>query len=461
MTDARAPNPDAQALATLLDLSRRARAAGSPQELSFLLVNETHRLCPYRQAALWLDGAGVTTLSGIVAIEANAPYVHWLGELFAVLTRTPLVTPVPLDEHSFDDEIGRAWPEWLPPHALVVPVPAAGTLFGGGALLLAREASWTEGEAALLTEWVAAWAFARAARHVEPLWTRLRRTLRPTRTSRAAPPASPLHRRRTTWIVIGAIALLIAPVHLSVLAPADLVPVDPALIRAPLDGVIERVLVTPNQPVAAGDPLVEFDRASLDNRLAVAREALATVEAEYRQKAQQALFDPAVKAQLAVLYGQVTEKSVEADYLAALARRGRVVAPRAGVALLGDPAEWSGRPVVTGERIMVIADEHAVEVEAWLAPADAIDLADGAPVTLYLNAQPLAPVSARLRSVSHEAAERPDGKYAYRVRAALVSGAGHARVGLKGTARIEGPRVPLVYWMLRRPLAAARAWLGV
>jgi hypothetical protein len=34
-------------------------------------------------------------------------------------------------------------------------------------------------------------------------------------------------------------------------------------------------------------------------------------------------------------------------------------------------------------------------------------------------------------------------------------------VGLKGTAKLEGERVPAIYWAMRRPLATLRAWLGV
>jgi hypothetical protein len=33
-------------------------------------------------------------------------------------------------------------------------------------------------------------------------------------------------------------------------------------------------------------------------------------------------------------------------------------------------------------------------------------------------------------------------------------------VGLKGTARLHGPQVPLAYWMLRRPIGYVRANLG-
>jgi hypothetical protein len=68
-----------------------------------------------------------------------------------------------------------------------------------------------------------------------------------------------------------------------------------------------------------------------------------------------------------------------------------------------------------------------------------------------------------LRYVAHDAVPRPDGSYAYRVRArlALPSDRAELRVGLKGTAKLSGPWVPLVYWMLRRPLAVIRQHVGL
>jgi len=109
---------------------------------------------------------------------------------------------------------------------------------------------------------------------------------------------------------------------------------------------------------------------------------------------------------------------------------------------------------------MRIAAPKDIEVEAWLPLADAIALPPGAPVDLYLNASPFSSVSATLRYMAHDAVQRPDGSYAYRVRATLAQPTDH-RVGLKGTAKLHGPRVPLIYWVLRRPLASFRAALGV
>ena len=245
----------------------------------------------------------------------------------------------------------------------------------------------------------------------------------------------------------------------TVLAPGELVPARPAVIRAPLEGVIDTFHVQPNQAVKKDQPLFGFDEALIQSRLEVSRQALATAEAEYRQAAQQALTDARSKSQLALLTGKIEEKRAEAAFLAEQLQRARVLAPQDGIALFDDPAEWIGKPVAVGERIMRIASPGDVEVEAWVPLADAIPLAEQAGVSLYLNASPLAPVEARLRYLAHDAVERPDGNYAYRLRATLIEPTGH-RVGLKGTARLQGRWVPLAYWMLRRPLASVRAAVG-
>ncbi|RYY94845.1 MAG: HlyD family secretion protein, partial [Comamonadaceae bacterium] len=141
-------------------------------------------------------------------------------------------------------------------------------------------------------------------------------------------------------------------------------------------------------------------------------------------------------------------------------QRAQVTAPRDGVALLDDPTEWVGKPVAVGERVMSVADAHEVEIEAWLSPSDAIELPPGSAVQLYLNSRPLSPVAGTLRYAAHEAVPRPDGSYAYRVRAVLPEGSDAARVGLKGTAKLSGGRVAAIYWVLRRPIASLRQMTG-
>ena len=128
MTEVNSSAPDAvQALAKLLDLSRRARHAGSARELGFLLVNDTHGLAPYRQAALWLAEEGVYALSGLVQVEANAPYALWLEQVCAYLAAQSASPTRTLTATDLPPELAQPWAEWWPEQALWLALPAEGT----------------------------------------------------------------------------------------------------------------------------------------------------------------------------------------------------------------------------------------------------------------------------------------------------------------------------------------------
>jgi hypothetical protein len=448
-----APNP----LEMLWELGRRAREAGTDRELGFMLVNDSYELVHYRQAALWLTDGGVYNLSGVVQVEANAPYVQWLSSVCKYLASSaPQIgngdhasgaafTARPITSQDLPEELAADWASWWPEHALWLGCA------GQGACLLARDDAWTDQDLAWLNEWSQVWWHAFHAKHRPRLrfWGGRR---------------NPVQRawwKRPGWLLAAAVlAVLCFPVRLTVLAPGELVPAHPVVIRAPLDGVIDVFHVQPNQKVQKDQPLFGFDEALIQSRLDVARQALVTLRTDYRQTSLMALSDIKAKGQLATMTGKVDEKRFEVDFLAGQLQRARVLAPREGVVLMDDPAEWMGKPVVVGERIMRLAMLDDSEVEVWVPLADAIDLAPGAPVLLYLNASPLSPVSARLRYMAHDAVQRPDGHYAYRARAALDHKTEH-RVGLRGTCKLEGDRVPLAYWVMRRPLATARAYLGL
>lgn len=440
-------------LVTLLDLAQRARHVGQDVELDFLAVNASHALAPYRQAALWSEARGVCALSGVVQIEANAPYVQALARVCAWRSAS---NPAPgvISPHDLPTDLGAEWTEWLPAYGLWLPLPGVD---GAGGLLLARDLPWMDDEIGLLAEWADILRHAVAARRKPRRWS-----LAAWRRRRALEQKAqlPFYRRRAWQVAAAAALVLCMPVRLSVLAPGELVPANPVAVRAPLEGVIARFHVKPNQLVKRGDPLFDFDEAQLESRDAVAAQALSTAEAEYRQAAQQALSDPRSKGMLATLQGRIEERRAETGYLRGQVERARVLAPGDGVVLFDDPSEWMGKPVNTGERIMRIAAPGDVEIEAWLPVGDAISLPAGAPLTLYLAANPLDPVTASVRYLAYEAQARPDGSYAYRVRATLERPA-QQRVGLRGTARLSGPWTPMVYWMLRRPLAVIRQALGL
>ncbi|MFM2058949.1 MAG: hypothetical protein RLY71_3334 [Pseudomonadota bacterium] len=443
--------PDADSLLALLHAAQACRSAA---ERRFLLLNRSRDALPYHAAVLWQAGAGLLDHSGVSDIDQHGPYALWLTRLARSLAGQPagIVTPEQVDARCAEE-----WPQWWPPHLLWLPAPTDTT--DAPALLLVREIPWTETEQAWLTQWFDLWRLADQAaaaggqrRVFDPgaLWQALRRPGDATRAGW----------RRKRWLVGVALLLLaMLPVHLTLRAPGELVPREPTVLRAALDGTVRRLLVEPNQVVQAGQVLAELDDASFASRLQVARQALVTAETEWRQTSQQAFIDARAKAQLPVAQGKLAERQTEVRYLEQQMQRTTLVAPHAGVVLIDDAGSWAGRTVQAGEALLRLAEPQDQELEAWLAVGDAIDLPARSAMNLYLASRPASPVGAALRLYAFEAEHRPDGTLAYRLRGQL-QGPASERLGARGTVRITGPQVPLIYWMLRRPLAALRETTG-
>lgn len=438
-------------LLSLIGLGQKARQAGSLDELGFLLVNDSKALSGYRQALLWSQEQGVTHLSGVVMPERHSPFIQWAGRLCTHLSGQPDLAFRSLSVQDLPATLQEDWARWLPARVWWMPVGLGAVPAG---LLVADEAL-DEQRLPLWQEWLAIWSVtADRLRRVEgrtvvgAVRNWLRQQQRPQH----------WYRSSVLWVVVSLVLTLLLPVRLTVVGQGELVPREPVVVRAPLDGVIHEFHVSPNQVVKAGDALFSYDNEVVRSRLQVARQSLATAQAEYRQTAQSALTDARAKFQIASLVGKVQEKQAELKFLTEQVSRTTVTAPQAGLVLFDEVSEWIGKPVQTGERVMRMADPADVELEVWVNLADAVPLKTGDEVKLFLSASPLDALEAKVRWVGYEAQPRPDGTFAYRIRASLADKSAFM-VGAKGTARVSAGRVPLVYWLLRKPMAVVRGFL--
>ena len=69
-------------LGVLLQIEARALEAQALPALRFTIVNETHALTPYRQAAMFeLEGDRLvlTAASGLVSVANESPFAVWLS----------------------------------------------------------------------------------------------------------------------------------------------------------------------------------------------------------------------------------------------------------------------------------------------------------------------------------------------------------------------------------------------
>ena len=437
-------------LGALLQLEQRARTAGR-RELEFLMVNDTATVVSYQQAALWRKnpaGGSPLVLSGVAVAEPGAPYRMWLdrvidtivqGEQAAILhSLTPIDPP---------EALAQEWPEWFPSHALWCPLTRReGELVGG--LLFGRADPWLDGDRQLIEMLSGSYAQSLI----------LSDTARPTGLSRWAR----LRRRPALISIAAALALVaLAPTRQSVLAPAEIVPVNPAPVRAPFEGVVDALRVAPNEPVHAGQSLVSLDRTQLATRLAVTQKALDMAREEYADTAQAAMSDEKSKGKLAILASKVDQQQAELSYDKDQLDRADVTAPADGIAVFDDSNEWSGKPVTLGERIMLIASPTDTQLEIQVPAADIVTFDLGSEVAFFSNLAPDSPSRGVLTFASYSSAVTPDGVLSYAFRAKLDAGDAPLRLGLKGTAKIYGPRRPLVLWLLRRPIQLGREWLSL
>ncbi|MCK9799352.1 efflux RND transporter periplasmic adaptor subunit [Pseudomonas sp. MAFF 302030] len=441
------PLPANNVLAELLQLEQRLRAAASFEELGFILVNDSRLLLDYRQALLWrCDEQRLQALSGLALVERDAPFSTWLNGLCRQWQAADNAQSInAIDSRDLAAADAPLWAEHFPRLLLWLPIKGRdGQLLG--ALLLAREQALSNAQQQLLTLWLD------AAGHA---WQAL---LKPASGALGRPALN----RRNLLIGLGLLlALLLVPIRQSVLAPAEIVALHPSVLRAPMQGVVERILVQPNQAVSAGQALVQLDARELQSRLEASRQALSISDAEFRQAQQQALSDERSKASLAVLQGRREQALSDVAYLQENLKRTLITAPRAGVAVFDDPSDWIGRPVSLGERIMSVAEPQQAQLEIQLPVGDAIELAPGAQTLLFLNTDPSAPLPATLQRLSYRASPSADGSMAYRLKAEFDETDPRIRVGLKGTAKVYAGRASLIYYLLRRPLATARIWLAL
>ena len=422
-------------LTGLLDLQQRAREA-APRALEFLIVNDTASVVPCQQAALLTPRRRIV-LSGVAAPDDSAPYRVWVGAVLASLAGKPTTnSPRPITPADLPRHLAATWAEFFPASAVWCPLgPQAG-------LLLGRADPFSDSDAQVLGLLAGAYAqsLALAGRRRGP---------------------SPLARLRpraiTLWAagLIGLAVLGSIPVRQSTLAPAEIVPADPAPVRAPVEGVIDAVLVAPNAVVTAGTPLVRLDRIALLTRAEVAEKSMEMARAEYQVASQQALNDPRAKARLSLLSAKIDQQSAELALARDTLARATLTAPRDGIAVFDGAVDWIGKPVALGERIMLIAAATDSLLEILVPAGDVVGFTEGSDIQFFSNLAPDKPTPGTLTFASYATTLTQDGIAAYIFRAKLDH---TERLGLKGTAKLYGPPKPLALWLLRKPIAAARQW---
>ncbi len=440
-----APGPES-ALAALLQFEAGIRRQASEAELGYFVANESRAILGHDQLLVFGrkmvgDELKVVCVSSLASTDRQAPVIQAIESRVAALlmqTSVGATQPISLAGHGPDDPL-TSYPFG---HGIWAPLrDATGHCFGG---LLTAHAAPPPPETAL--------RLARVAETTAHAWRALSGN-RPTRRIRKPTRAE----KRGLWLLAAVIALF--PVRISVLAPFEVVPERPFVIAAPYDGVIDRIHAAPNAAVRQGQLIITLEDMQVRGQLAEAEERLRVAAARIERASSAAFADNEEAASLGTLRAEQEVAAAELAQLQEAAQRTQITAPRAGMLLYSDRRDWEGRAVRVGEPIVQLADPAAVVVRVDLPTREQIDLRPDAPARLWLDAEPLWARDARVLSASFQARMTADEILSFAV---IVRPAGEPlRIGSRGTAKLYGGWAPLIYAVLRRPIAALRQTIGL
>ena len=230
----------------------------------------------------------------------------------------------------------------------------------------------------MLKHLASVYGHALAAHNNTPLWVRFRERL---------------SGRRKWYLAAAALLVSLIPMRLTAVAPAEIAAAEPFIVAAPMQGVVDRILVKPNEKVKKGTPLLQMVDVELKSTLEVAKRAFRIAEAELLRARQLAFSSRDDKAQLAELTAQVELKRAEMDFAQDQLSRATITAPNGGLIILDDPRKWQGRPVAAGEQVLKLAQPEFIDVEVMVPVTDAVTVSEGNRVDIFLDINPLKTIS--------------------------------------------------------------------
>lgn len=420
-------------LALLNQLILKALDAPDRQSLSFLMANETCQLVNYDRATLWdieLPNPTPLAITGQASLKKDSEVLQTALKHVHLIDDKEKMQPLPKEEGSTTSYL------WVP-----ISVKRRTTL----GLLLERGngESFSEQEQKVLR--ILAQGYGHAWKGLYPQWTLYAL-------------------QKVPWVAATVVALLIlsiVPVPLRVVAPCEVVAKDPLLVTAPLDGIIQEVFVNPGDLLEKGELLFSYDKRVPLQELEVAKKQFEIADTQLNRTMTQGLTEKKALEEAAIWKLKRDRELLQLEFLNKRSEDLDVEAKVSGVAVFDSPDEWRGRPVTTGERVLMISDPGKTKVRIWLPESDNVVIAPERPIKVFLNIDPLVSYTAQLAYVSDYSELSDKGVPSFTAEAKWEESPENVKLGLKGTAVLYGSNVPLLYWLLRRPITAIRNLLEI
>lgn len=446
---------EATQLEKLIDIRSEAYKLESATDLAIFACNTPHQLHRYFQAISWhrnkLNKIEIIAVSGVSMVDKNAPIVRFLVKLIKTALsfekkNTPLLfTPKVIKNNK---ELKADWEESLPPYCQWLPYSKNDQTEAG--LIIFHEQPVTV-ECHKL--------FVPLSKTLEHVWYGFAENRKKQFGLIARFTRSSVQKLLVFAVIV---AIMFIPVRESALAPASVVATKPVIVSASITGVIQDIHVPPNELVKQGDLLVSLDADKLTSDLDISKKELTSAKTEFLIASQRSFNQEDARADVNLLQSKVEGAELNVERAKSLLDRSRIYAEQDGLAIYTDKYEFLGQTVTIGQRIMLLADINAVEIDIYMPVGDTIDFNVDDEVLLFLNTDPTKPIKAKLRQTSYEPRSRDNGDYVFQMKAQFDSSEYKGRIGWAGTAKVySSSKVILFMYLFRRPISTVRRFLGI
>lgn len=440
-----------QHMAQINQLNVKAFNAETVQALTFIILNDTVTAIRYNRAVLWeedLRKPKILGVSGQVQYNKDALLTkHWQQMHKGIEDRRKpqIITKESL---SSDPEVWDLYQSATPTTVIWLPIFHENELVLGLWLeifgTIKSETSVDETLKFLNTYLTPAYGAA---------WAKLK------------PKYSFKHKnlgKKQILIALAAFLLcsVIIRIPLRVIAPCEVIANNPVLITAPLDGIIDELAVKPGDLVKKSQTIVEYNKQVPLRNLKVAQKEVEILQAEINRANALGVTDPKSRTELGILNLKLEKEQQNLQLARWQASQLTITAPSEGIIMSDNPENWRGKPVQVGEKILSINNPNDTKVRIWIPESDNIILETDEVVKVFLNIQPEKSYGAKIYYIASESILSADNLPSFVAEANWVKQPEDVKLGLKGTAILYGQNVSLLYYLVRKPWAKVRSFIG-
>ncbi|MFH0821117.1 MAG: HlyD family efflux transporter periplasmic adaptor subunit [Pseudomonadota bacterium] len=459
----RTQDPKRKALASGLELSKRAIQSESLDELLFILTNDIHSLVPFDRAVIITHFRGKSRF----AAATNQPVLQEKSKFFGAVTELAQLLRE-LDRGFLlakDADAGQLSEADLPAETreiLVSFMDSSGCAFLLGVplkhgnnvlahvLLEFHEGTMPDRIGILTLLSIAPFlASALSEKWLLEQQPRLRELI-------AAPGRSSGRRigGRALCVLGGllvtAAVLLFVPVRLTVGGEAEITPRDKHVAFVKIDGLIDEIRVTEGSSVKKGQVLAVLDRKGLDHEIRVAERKSEVSTQEMVLLKRESGNEPAKLAESQLVELKRTSVLEELNYLKWKTRFIEVTAPAAGTVITKEVETLVGKKFRAGEPFCEIVAPDDLWVVVYVPEERISSVRNGQKGVIYLNNEPGTGYGVRVAEIAPMAAVLPRLGNVYPVKAAFESAPNYIKAGMRGIGKIEAGESGILAAMARR-----------